>query len=532
MACPPLFCVNCQPFSYDKEMFNLKVIIMTRKLQFFLTALLLTVGVTSAWADNDLSKTICVEGNETNFTDLATAINAVTDATLTNIYINDDITVSSSIEFKSGTNASKQVKIMAGKDNVVIKSGSTNRLFLVNSSTAQLLLGGGSCHLIIDGDNKSYGSGFISIEADKNKVNSDKVYFLDNITIKNVNATGSDGSGYVYQRKNSGHDMNVFRNVTFDNCDVKTTGSVGIVRYLRQNTLYLEGTINFTNTCSGASFYLDATKCILRNNSSTLTDLTISNPITVRLNENQATDGNKFKTAQTILVLFNDANAGKVSLVNKDLELYKSGTSDWKLRQSYKLSVSAAGAATLVLPFESTIPSGATCYTLSYTSGDDITATKVTGSTLSANTPVLVTATTGEYSFTTTAEGNTAIAAGTGTPTSDVLTGVYTETKPTNDQYILSYKDNVLAFRKADGSTNKVQPYHAYMSVTHSGPNPAPAFYNINFGGITGISNPKVEQNMMDDENAPIYNLQGVRMNSQNLPKGIYVKNGRKFVVK
>ena len=495
--------------------------------------------MTSAWAGNDLSKTICVEGNETNFTDLATAIAACTDGTMTNIFINDNIIVSSSIEFKSGTNASKCVTILAGKDNVVIRSGSTSRMFLVNSNTASLRLGGGSYHLIIDGDiqnvdNETYTTGFISIESDKSDGNNVKGTFLENVTIKNVKATANDGSGYVYQKKNSGHANMVFKNVTFDNCQVTGTGSVGIVRYLRQATLYLEGTINFDTDCEGPSFYMDATKCQLRNNSSTLTDLTISNPMSLRLNEAQATDGNKYKTAQTILVLFNDANAGKVSLVNKDLELYKSGSSDWKLRQSYKLSVTTAGAATLVLPFESTIPSGATCYTLSYTSGsgDDITATAVTESMLSANTPVLVTATTGEYSFTTTAADNTAIAAGSGSPTSDVLTGVYTETKPTNEQYILSYKDNVLAFRKADGSTNKVQPYHAYMSVTHSGPNPAPAFYNINFGGITGISNPKVEQNMMDDENAPIYNLQGVRMNSENLPKGIYVKNGRKFVVK
>ncbi len=29
-----------------------------------------------------------------------------------------------------------------------------------------------------------------------------------------------------------------------------------------------------------------------------------------------------------------------------------------------------------------------------------------------------------------------------------------------------------------------------------------------------------------------IYNLQGARMNGNNLPAGIYVKNGKKFVVK
>ena len=35
------------------------------------------------------------------------------------------------------------------------------------------------------------------------------------------------------------------------------------------------------------------------------------------------------------------------------------------------------------------------------------------------------------------------------------------------------------------------------------------------------------------DKNAPVYSLQGMKMqNTDNLPKGIYVKNGKKFVVK
>ena len=36
-----------------------------------------------------------------------------------------------------------------------------------------------------------------------------------------------------------------------------------------------------------------------------------------------------------------------------------------------------------------------------------------------------------------------------------------------------------------------------------------------------------------EDETAPIYNQQGVRMtNTDNLPTGIYIRGGKKFVVK
>lgn len=43
-----------------------------------------------------------------------------------------------------------------------------------------------------------------------------------------------------------------------------------------------------------------------------------------------------------------------------------------------------------------------------------------------------------------------------------------------------------------------------------------------------GVSEVKVDANT----SAEVYNLQGVRMNSKNLPAGIYVKNGKKFIVK
>lgn len=38
---------------------------------------------------------------------------------------------------------------------------------------------------------------------------------------------------------------------------------------------------------------------------------------------------------------------------------------------------------------------------------------------------------------------------------------------------------------------------------------------------------------ILDEENAaPVYNLQGVRVNANELPAGIYIRNGKKFVVK
>lgn len=513
------------------------MIMKQRLLKTIGLVLLMVVGASNAWADNDTSKLIYVEGGSSEgYTDLATAIGACTDNTETNIYINGTVTVSSEIKFNTGTgatNTNKRVVLIAGVEGATIKSGTTSRLFLVNSGTASLKLGDGSETLIIDGDNKSYASGFISIDNDYKPETTTNTHFLNNVTIKNVKATGSGGSGYVYQRKNSGYDKIVFKDVTFNNCTVTgTSGTEAIVRYLRAAVLYLDGTINFDTNCKGTSFYIDDRKTALRANSD-VGDLTISNPITLELNWSKAYN---YDGSNNTLVKFNTTNAGKVSIKNGVL-VQKSSTTDWKAWQAYRLSVSSANAATLVLPFESTIPSGATCYTLSYTSGDDITATEVTGGTLAANTPVLVTATGSaegtEYVFQTTAAENTAFSAGSGTQTSGVLTGVYTKTTvPTSDEdnhyFILAKHEDVVGFYKVTGSTNKVAAYRAYMTVPTSS-HGAREFFGIDFDGeTTAIDKVDVEKEMTGE----VYNLQGVRMQGENLPKGIYVKNGRKFIVK
>ena len=49
--------------------------------------------------------------------------------------------------------------------------------------------------------------------------------------------------------------------------------------------------------------------------------------------------------------------------------------------------------------------------------------------------------------------------------------------------------------------------------------------------GQSGIETLPYNQ-IVSDHNAPIYNLNGVQMNPNTLKKGVYVKQGKKFVVK
>ena len=81
------------------------------------------------------------------------------------------------------------------------------------------------------------------------------------------------------------------------------------------------------------------------------------------------------------------------------------------------------------------------------------------------------------------------------------------------------------------GAETKTALYRAFIAVPAGG-NVAPLVLSFNDDGFTDIVSPEVVDGldvMYDDK---VYNLNGVQMQGNNLPRGIYVKNGRKFIVK
>ena len=83
--------------------------------------------------------------------------------------------------------------------------------------------------------------------------------------------------------------------------------------------------------------------------------------------------------------------------------------------------------------------------------------------------------------------------------------------------------EGTLGFYKYSGST--LNYGKAYLIT----PNAAPSFIGFNEGGATAIEVPAATNNV---ENGGIYDLTGRRIESQPAKKGIYVKNGKKFIVK
>lgn len=106
----------------------------------------------------------------------------------------------------------------------------------------------------------------------------------------------------------------------------------------------------------------------------------------------------------------------------------------------------------------------------------------------------------------------------------------YTNTMKNGNVYYykLAIKNDKVGFYwgAAGGAAFKMtKPSTAYLTVPQT--MTVQGFVlNLEEGATTGIAT------VVTNEDAPIYNLQGIRMNGKNLPKGIYIQGGKKFMVK
>ena len=183
---------------------------------------------------------------------------------------------------------------------------------------------------------------------------------------------------------------------------------------------------------------------------------------------------------------------------------------------SYDLTVNRYKASTLMLPFNAALPDGVSAWTLNYTSGDKVTAT--TASSITANTPVLINANAGTYTFTATDATIDPVSQASG-----ALTGVYATTNVPTSSYILwANNENHIGFYKANSST--VAPYRAYLTAEGAGTK-----LMIDFDGMaTGLES--LTPNPSPVGEGSIFNLAGQRMS--RLQKGVNIVNGKKVLVK
>ena len=215
-------------------------------------------------------------------------------------------------------------------------------------------------------------------------------------------------------------------------------------------------------------------------------------------------------------------NAKDATLVFKKEDLVPQLTVVYT-KKTYNLSVTEAGAATLVLPYETEIPEGVKAYKLAYASGNKAVATELTG-VIPANTPVLVNANEGDYTFKATAKLTTKAAE----PVSGSLHGVWSEEVVPEGSYVLQNQSGTVAFYRVETADFKVKANQAYLYAPEAA---GAKMLNIDFGGeATAINGVEAEAS---NANTQVYTIDGKKANRNNLAKGqVYVTKGKTFILK
>ena len=496
-------------------------------------ALLMVVGASNAWADNTVKYSTDGGSNWTEAADL-NALSSVFSGATTNIQVQllDNQTLTSRVTWSKAYT----LTIVPTKD-ITIKGPAGAMWFLANANNAKIVMGNNTYKITLDGENKSHTSGDITRRENDGSVSLTNIKFKD----FNLNST----THLCSSREQGNADGLILENITIENCTNPATAYIYSDRVVN-DVIKLKGYLNVDENSSGTTI---RTKLETKYNSGTSTyttagrikvddsagALTATKTITVTFTEQSTTYVPQIGAPIIINSTnnFTDETAAVFALANDVAYGTFRQNKDLKLTQAYNLSVGEAGAATLVLPFESTIPSGVSAFTLTHTSGESTVNATAVETTLSANTPVLVNAEAGTYKFVSTATSGDA-ATGSDPVSVGALTGVYanqtfgTDITSYDNIYILNkIEDNVGFYKAANGL--KVGANRCYLTA-----NEVPDVNNarslrIVFGGdITGVNEVSAKKPVIED--GIYYNLSGQRV--AHPTHGLYIVNGKKVFIK
>jgi hypothetical protein len=231
-----------------------------------------------------------------------------------------------------------------------------------------------------------------------------------------------------------------------------------------------------------------------------------------------------------------DANSKVVAWNNNDPD----NGSAWIIEEvsmedlAHTVTVGEAGYSTLILGYNAEIPVGVEAYAVSDATDGFATLTQVSGVLPAAEAVVLKNPGTYEFKFTT-AEPTTI--------ESNLLKGSTIKTNISESAFVLSKVDNEVGFYLAtlnvstdktnDGTTEEpAVTYEAWLNNAFKAYLPMTAtqganMLRFNFGGETTT----IDAVEVENANAPIYDLSGRRVLS-TVKGGIYIQNGKKFIVK
>lgn len=450
----------------------------------------------------------------TYYSTLNAAFSALTDAD-TELEVSSDQILTGRCTWAN--TSSHSVTITPTADITITANGNSYMWFLVNKANASMTIGSSDHSITLDGKGTSYGINVTKREEQSNLT-------LKNVTFKNFRLTSA---GFICasggNTKNSGYIE--LDGITIDKCTTQATAFIDN-QGTANDLLRLKGAFNITNSTGTAI------------NTSYRIKLGDSNNI---YNGFSANDTIKIKWGgtkeidQLVVVKVPQSQLSLFDVTDSDYGLYwVTGGGDLKLAQAYTLNVTDAKAATLVLPYETRIPSGTSVYKLTHTNGADKATATAVETTLAKDTPVLVFANQGSYKFVCTSNDNTTKTSGS--VTVGALTGQYENLTFTDDNkaniYILNKVDGVVGFYKA-ATGKKVGANRAYLTAkgmsgeVSQGARPVSiVFGDSETTGINAVT-PNAENTIKDNI---YYDLSGRRVT--NPKRGLYIINGKKVLIK
>lgn len=293
----------------------------------------------------------------------------------------------------------------------------------------------------------------------------------------------------------------------------------------------VEGTTTANWTFKNGNNYLAATGTDKNNYLETIEEVNANSIATIKFKNNVAsvifTSDNR-----NVLSYNNNSDTGDntkarfscyAGVQNQSLYIYKK-----QLLTTIDVTIGETGYATLYYSdMNLVVPEGVVAKTYTVNDGLKESTTYVATNVIPAGTGVVLEGAQGTYTF------NVTLDNGKGDP-DNMLKGTDAATTISEKgykYYILSKsKDGQkigFYYQNEDGSDVNNGAHKAYLPVPQAAAGGAKGW---SFDGeATGIRSIEAGAGV---ENAVIYNLSGVRMNSQNLPKGIYIVNGKKMVVK
>lgn len=211
-------------------------------------------------------------------------------------------------------------------------------------------------------------------------------------------------------------------------------------------------------------------------------------------------------------------NYNKVQKVDRNGS-YAANNCDWYIEEvsTLPVSVSAAGYATLYAPIALTIPAEVEAYTVAFEDGK-AKLTPIT-ETIPANTGVVIEAAEGTYNFaitTTEASATTALTGNVATANVDADATAY----------ILGKGTQGVGFYKLNSTERTIKGGRAYYVAPAGEATQAVAFLFDNT--VTSIDAIK---DALNEAKGAIYDLTGRKVTNA-VKGGIYIKNGKKFIVK